>query len=585
MPQVPRPTSEDVGFPFTQRGSAWRILHRPPEHCRSQDADDRHGRARVDAQFHDTLFEIGERTTAENHAHEGRMDRREVTPEGNDNVGRDEAEAASRVRSDGWHEQRDDANGERKEPNRIGRQGVGHFDGPNERDNEPHPRDRDGDQSGTIPPRVAFVADSSTIIHTRPRHGVPTLCRWESAKVRRRSLRSPRTRLSRRQANPGWSVATHPSKRCGPTSINSFLWGGGPPFGVVTYRPTYHLGPNSPTGCAMAKPLATRRGACAQYPDEMFKPGIWKPSQFEKARTWFGLHRMASVTLLDTPAGTRADQVARFEGVLQDARMGSGVFRTTFRGRFADLDRVVTSILKARFSDRPLVVHDWACSHAVTSVEWAERLFAEMPDVRLIASDNVLFVWALKLRHDTIVFQPDGVAIQYVRPPFVVPLSDRENRVLVLNRLAARVGKLRAQDAFSRHWPPNAGRGAPWTQISLVHPEARAFATCERRFELIQHDAFKSLPTPVDVIRTMNIYNLTYFTPARIREGARAVWESLVPNGLWVVGRTSTTKERRNDASILERRPEGWTVRRRLNRGSEIEEHLDPRPQEDLWQP
>jgi|GEM_PF-2807214 len=81
----------------------------------------------------------------------------------------------------------------------------------------------------------------------------------------------------------------------------------------------------------------------------------------------------------------------------------------------------------------------------------------------------------------------------------------------------------------------------------------------------------KPCPEPVDVIRSMNIFNTGYFEPPRLAEGARAVWSSLKPGGVWIVGRTWQEKPPSHNVSFFERTGNGFKLLRRYGDGSEIE--------------
>lgn len=107
-------------------------------------------------------------------------------------------------------------------------------------------------------------------------------------------------------------------------------------------------------------------------------------------------------------------------------------------------------------------------------------------------------------------------------------------------------------------------------RISLVHPEARALATSDSRFEVRKRSVFDIVSSSCDVLRTMNILNRGYFSEGQLTSGISAAWQSLRPGGLWVVGRTMEDSFR-NHASLLGRNDSGWDLVTRVGDGSEIE--------------
>jgi hypothetical protein len=69
----------------------------------------------------------------------------------------------------------------------------------------------------------------------------------------------------------------------------------------------------------------------------------------------------------------------------------------------------------------------------------------------------------------------------------------------------------------------------------------------------------------------MNILNRAYFSPEQLAEAASAIFDSLVPGGIWIVGRTMED-DFTNHVSILRRQDEGWEILERIGNGSEMEE-------------
>ena len=144
-----------------------------------------------------------------------------------------------------------------------------------------------------------------------------------------------------------------------------------------------------------------------------------------------------SFQLLRTSVPATAREVALFEATMQQMRLASGVYRTTFRGRLRDLDRFVIELLGRRYDRQTaLEVHDWAASDCLTSAEWAESLFERFPNAHLHASDLTLFLLEVDLPNGgAFILERDGEPLQYLRPPFVIRLNPTEPKSLLVNRL------------------------------------------------------------------------------------------------------------------------------------------------------
>ncbi len=302
-----------------------------------------------------------------------------------------------------------------------------------------------------------------------------------------------------------------------------------------------------------------------------------------RLRRLFTPHRV-SLRNLRVPIPPGKSDVSQFESIIHELGQNNGVFRTTFRRRFANLDPWVNAQLSAHFPRAsPLTVADWAASDCLTSAEWAESLFSHFPDATLCASDLALSLFEIIVPgQGTFIAEESGHALQFL-PEFssstILQLHPLESPRRPWRHWAAQ----RALRRFQSLWvtlPPEALQQPTWThatgvrvlRLPLIHPEAEALHQNDPRFSLTQHSAFRPLPVPVDVIRSMNIFNQSYFPPERLAEGARAVWQSLRPGtGLWLVGRTVQPHPPIHEVSLFVRTGSGFTLLDRIGPGSEIE--------------
>ena len=85
--------------------------------------------------------------------------------------------------------------------------------------------------------------------------------------------------------------------------------------------------------------------------------------------------------------------IALFERLMPHIQLSNGIWRTTFKHRFSNLDVEVNRILRESFSPQePITVEDWAASTCLTSCEWAETLFPIFCRAHFVASDRELFL-------------------------------------------------------------------------------------------------------------------------------------------------------------------------------------------------
>ncbi len=306
----------------------------------------------------------------------------------------------------------------------------------------------------------------------------------------------------------------------------------------------------------------------------MIRRGIWTREQYVGLKSSDRRRAGGSVAfnLLLTSSPPTAQEILDFEDISFTLRMGNGTFRTTFRHRFDDLNAAINELLMGRFpQSMPLRVEDRAVSHGLTSWEWALALREKFPNVEVLASDLLLFLVELRLPDGTIfIAEPNGQALQYIKAPYVVSLSDPESWRYPVNRwIAHRARRRFASLKLPAAWVDGACP-YPTRRIPYIHPEAYALSQVGKTLSFLPQSVFDRAEKPCQVVRTMNILNRSYFSEELLRQASRTIAESLAPDGIWIVGRTMEDNFV-NHASIFELRPTGWHLLERLNEGSEIE--------------
>lgn len=318
----------------------------------------------------------------------------------------------------------------------------------------------------------------------------------------------------------------------------------------------------------------------------VFKRGICSLEDLRYGRT-ISRNTPISYSLLRFASVGTAETIGIFETIVRHMELSSGTHRTSYRGRLGDVDMLVAPHLARRFGvERHFEVHDWAASDALVSSEWAQHIFGMLPSCQFTASDLTLYlIEAYQENRDVYIFEPNGTPIQYVRSPFVVQFNRRDSPIFLVNRLvswwARRNVKILQSLVSQCHWSSIddltefCGSAAVIRLLPLVHPEARALQRLRQNFVIARHCALSPLKVPVQVIRTMNIYNRGYFKDADLVRGFRAVYDSLVDGGIWILGRT--VEERRpvrNLVSIFTKSDHGFRLLDSLNGGSDLEESL-----------
>jgi len=316
----------------------------------------------------------------------------------------------------------------------------------------------------------------------------------------------------------------------------------------------------------------------------MFSLGILRPEDYrpESPRPQDRLRRMLTGGRLSLQL-LRAGRVDAFEAIMLGLRLNAGIYRTTFQGRFRNVDPFLNRLLAGRYpKDAALAIHDWAASDCLTSAEWAASLFEFFPNAVFTASDLTLFFLEIALPNGTtFIVERDGGLLQYCSAPFVAdlnapqPANDAISRMLV-ERARRKFAALAPMTQIPEAWLDSDETelvlpGFTVRKLPVVHPKAVLLAQRDPRFSIVRHSVFESLAVPADVIRTMNIYNLAYFKEPRLLEGGHAVWRSLKPDGWWIVGRTWREDPPATNFSVLEKTPAGFRFVERGGEGSEVE--------------
>jgi hypothetical protein len=277
--------------------------------------------------------------------------------------------------------------------------------------------------------------------------------------------------------------------------------------------------------------------------------------------------------LLDVGESPTEEEIRAFEDISFTMRGPQGTFRTTFRHRFVDVDAAAMKWMKRSYAAACEVeIQDRAVSNGLTSWEWAEQVFREYSRAKFEASDTLVELIELSRGREAYILEPGGSPIQYVRPPFAVPLAHSEAKRYPVNRLVALWARRRfARLRLGGNWMETAPkRGWQVRRISCIHPLARELGRRNARFKFRLRDVFDQSEGRCDVLRTMNIFNRGYFRAEELARGADAAFHSLRPGGIWIVGRT-LEDDFSNHASFLRRSESGWGLLDRIGTGWEME--------------
>ena len=257
--------------------------------------------------------------------------------------------------------------------------------------------------------------------------------------------------------------------------------------------------------------------------------------------------------------------------------MAGGIYKTTRRGRFRELDRVLVDDVRQRFAAiDTLRVHDLAASNGISSLELFNSLRAfRAVDFQFSDLYDRLFVVRVPDSRWDVVFDMSGVALQYVGRGFALSAKQGESRRYPINRLLKRMLDYSLLPcaanilAEARHGDDTLTTSEV-RDVLLLHPECVRAEQDHANFAFRRHDLFTPSSEPFHFIRAMNILNRGYFNEERLIAGVRACLQSLAEGGLFVVGRTIEEEDGRTEASAFVRTNNTLSSAWDFNEGSEI---------------
>jgi hypothetical protein len=321
----------------------------------------------------------------------------------------------------------------------------------------------------------------------------------------------------------------------------------------------------------------------------MLKLGVCRADQYAPLRggllEWLRRDHV-DYRLLRTADPPSSVEVRLFESLTRHLELRGGVYRTTSQARFRDLDSWLMPLLLRHFDTAGVVdAQDWAASDCVASLAWHDQLIATFPRLRFVASDVTLHLVEMQVAEGSYVFEEGADVLQFVSPPFVIRLNPGESPFLIVNRLLARralsrLTRLRRSlgvEPAAVQFPAGVDevQHGPlrFRKIPLVHPQVvAARARVADSFHVECHSVFQRATQPAHMIRTMNILSTRTFSRPMLERATRSVFQTLVPGGLWVLGRTMEDHPPLHHVSVLVKTEDGFRVLERYNQKSEIED-------------
>ena len=249
-----------------------------------------------------------------------------------------------------------------------------------------------------------------------------------------------------------------------------------------------------------------------------------------------------------------------------------GAYKRTYAQRFEGFDQALIEILQQYYKPKaPIVIQDLAVSDGRTAVDFFGKLTAYFSNVEYHATDYNPKVQVLESGQTKVTIGMNYKVIEIVWPPFVFNAvrpdryyHDPLNRVvqffvekLVLPKILRDYhnGKIKARDIF------------------LFAPAAMNLAKNDVKFKLYQHDMLNKFEMQSDIIRAMNVLNLSYFTKEEFRLIIKNLHAALKIDGLFITGSNQDAGSL-VDGGVYQRTENGFKKIWQSGAGSPIDEIL-----------
>jgi len=284
----------------------------------------------------------------------------------------------------------------------------------------------------------------------------------------------------------------------------------------------------------------------------MLKRGVTCRDEFgrraiARMRAGRGWWPVALTMLEDVQGHCSESDLALLDELYARTSGGIGIHKMTRRGRMREVDERLADELERRFAGlSSLVVHDMACSNAITSLDMHLTL-SERRHVVVHATDYFDALWYVTPDGSrwTAVFDADRQPLQFVGRRFVISAAHREPRKFIANVVLRAIlmrtvlpkatelleANARVTDAYAKELAVR--------RIRLFHPLSLQAADVDTNFRVGRHNLFEPSPIRSHVVRVMNALTPHHFNGERIRAGIRACLRSLEPGGVLILGRSA----------------------------------------------
>ncbi|MBN8520999.1 MAG: hypothetical protein J0L77_03770 [Alphaproteobacteria bacterium] len=270
----------------------------------------------------------------------------------------------------------------------------------------------------------------------------------------------------------------------------------------------------------------------------MLKTGIYTPDQ---TPSFSGRPRaFIALDLYDQFSGNPELEMLFQEQAIGRVAVANGSFKKTHLNRFDEFDEICRGIIIRHVPVQNSVsVHDMAVSDGRTSVPFFEFLSGHYgQSLSFLASDyspGFKAVYDPADSNKRLILDHQNRLIQIVAPPFVFQVVCPESGLFYpVNRLYRHyIQKKWAQNLYQSYLrSPSLFQ----TKDILILCRACQNLTHDSRFSFDTYDVLSGIRGTQQIIRAMNILNISYFAPDQMAQAVSHICGALAPGGLLITG-------------------------------------------------
>lgn len=274
-----------------------------------------------------------------------------------------------------------------------------------------------------------------------------------------------------------------------------------------------------------------------------------------------------------------------FNRIIRRLELSNTCFKTTWKGRFDDIDEILVPVLRETFPQGPSV-WDIGVSEGTTSVDLFRKI-EDLPKLSLEMTDINEHIYIRDGRFRTDVCDDDGNLIQSTLGPFVIHTTGLSgmHRLVLINRILYHYLNRFAKPAIRRQWlrAQEAGEDGGFIKMSVLSPELQSVMASDRRVSFEKRDLFLPRADSFDFVRMMNVLNLGSkgygFSEDDARRGLKAILPTVKEGGFLLIGRTTHTTGNFyiNNATLYRKIDDEIRPVIRFGSGSEVEKLVECR--------